>query len=39
VPPINRKTNPYAPVIYTDEGVPVILLENGIGFLVSLKAA
>lgn len=39
VPPINRKTNHYAPVIYTDEGVPVILLENGIGFVVSLKAA
>lgn len=39
VPPSVNKTNHQTPVLYTAEGVPVILLENGLGVLVSLKAA
>lgn len=39
VPPSSRKTNHKHPVVCTLEGVPVILLETGIGFIVSLKVA
>ena len=39
VPPNRDKTIQSSPISYTTEGVPVILLESGIGILVSLKAA
>ena len=39
VPPSGDKTKHATPVLHTAKGVPVILLDSGIGVLISLKAA
>jgi len=39
VPQRSRKTNTKTPVVYADNGMPIIIFESGFGLMIHLKAA